>query len=157
MRMLSAPKSLEEEHREIMQSLLRASALTDETGEAVRELLKTLQPHFLKEEQYAMPVLGSLTELVSGRKISNLGEIADSQADLLREYESMFQEHKDLRRSIARAEEQAKREKHEEVNDMLEALAHHAKIEEEILYPAALLAGTLAKVLLPNRAEVAVS
>jgi iron-sulfur cluster repair protein YtfE (RIC family) len=155
--MLSTPKSLEEEHKEIMQSLLRASALTDETGEGVRELLKTLQPHFQKEERYAMPVLGSLTELVSGEKISNLSEIADSQAGLLREYESMFQEHETLRRFIERAEEQAKRERHEEVTEMLEALAHHARIEEEVLYPAALLAGTLAKVLLPSRAEVAIS
>ena len=41
----------------------------------------------------------------------------------------------------------------EEVVDLLEALAHHARVEEEVLYPAALLAGTVAKCLMPSEAQ----
>ncbi len=155
--MLTVPKSMEEEHEEIMQSLQQASTLSDETGKAVSELLKTLQPHFEKEERYAMPVLGSLRDLVGQEKISNLREIADTQGALLQEYESMYQEHETLRKFIQRAEESAEKENHKQVAETLEALAHHARVEEEVLYPAALLAGTLAKVLLPSRTEVAIS
>ena len=148
--MLTTPKSLEEEHEEIMQSLRQSANLSDGTGKAVKELLETLEPHFEKEERVAMPILGALTELVSGNKIANLREIAESQGALLREYESMFEEHAALKKFIERAVEEARKEKHEEVAEMLGALAHHAKVEEEVLYPAALLAGTLAKCLMPS-------
>ena len=148
--MLRIPSSLRKEHEEIMQSLRIASKMNDETGNAVRELMKSLEPHFEKEEKYAMPALGALPELVSGDKIRDLKEIADLQGALLQEYETMFQEHEILRRWIEQAKKEAYREHHEETVDLLDALAHHAKVEEEVLYPAALLAGTLAKFMLPN-------
>ncbi len=155
--MLTTPKSLEEEHEEIMQSLRRSANLPDRTGKAVKDLLKTLEPHFEKEERVAMPVLGALTQLVSGDKFANLREIAESQGALLQEYENMFQEHAILKRLIEQAEAEAKEEKHDQVADMLGALAHHARVEEEVLYPAALLAGTLAKYLMPNETTSAVA
>ena len=155
--MLTTPKSLEEEHEEIMQSLRQSANLPDGTGKAVKDLLKTLEPHFEKEEKVAMPVLGALTELVSGDKIANLREIAESQGALLQEYENMFQEHAALKKFIERAEAEARKEKHEEVAELLGALAHHARVEEEVLYPAALLAGTVAKCLIPNETPSAVA
>ncbi len=136
---------------EIMGSLRSSANFSDGTGRAVKELLKVLEPHFEKEEKVAMPVLGSLSELVSGEHVSNLREIADSQGALLQEYENMFQEHQILKQFIERAKAESKREGHEDVSDLLDALGHHARVEEEVLYPAALLAGTLAKCLLPNQ------
>ena len=155
--MLTTPSSLEEEHKEIMGSLRNAARFSDGTGKAVKELMKVLEPHFEKEEKVAMPVLGSLSELVSGEHVSNLREIADSQGALLQEYENMFQEHQILKQFIERAKAEAKRESHEEVSDLLDALAHHAKVEEQVLYPSALLAGTLAKCLLPSQTIQAVA
>lgn len=155
--MLRTPKSLEEEHEELMGALRQSSELDDETGKAVKELLKILEPHFEKEERVAMPVLGALTELVSGEKIDNLKEIADAQRELLNEYKTMFEEHQRIGMLIERAEAEAKRENHQEIAEILEALGHHARVEEEVLYPAALLAGTLAKVMLRNEAQVTVA
>ena len=151
--MLATPKSLEAEHDELMGTLRQASSLEDETGRAVSELMKHLEPHFEKEEKVAMPLLGTLADLVSGEKISNLRDIAESQKPLLQEYEGMFQEHKLLGKFIERAKNEAQRENHQEIVEILEALAHHAKVEEEVLYPAALLAGTLARVMLNNEAQ----
>src|SRR5487761_843954 len=149
--MLTTPSSLEEEHKEIMGSLRSSAHFPDGTGKAVKELLKVLEPHFEKEEKVAMPVLGSLSELASGEHVSNLREIADSQGALLQEYENMFQEHLILKEFIKRAKAEAERDGHEEVSDLLDALVHHSRVEEEVLYPAALLAGTLAKCLLPSQ------
>lgn len=154
--MLRTPKSLEEEHEELMGSLRYASTLEDKTAKAVYELLRTLEPHFEKEEKVAMPLLGVLPDLVSGHRIENLKQIADSQEPLLREYETMFSEHKSLAPLIKKAKDEATKENHKETVEILDALAHHARIEEDVLYPAALLAGTLAKVLLPNQAQVIV-
>lgn len=149
--MLTTPSSLAEEHEEIMGSLRNSTRFQDRTGKAVKELLEVLEPHFEKEEKVAMPILGSLSKLVSGEHISNLREIADSQNALLQEYENMFHEHLILKQFIGRAKKAAKRDGHEEVSDLLDALAHHARVEEEVLYPSALLAGTLAKCLLPDQ------
>lgn len=140
-----------------MGSLLRAADHPDKTGRAIGELLKVLEPHFEKEETMAMPLLGVLPELVSGNKIHELRQIADSQELLLRDYESMFQEHKSLIPLINRAKDEATKENHIDTVKILEALVHHARIEEDVLYPSALLAGILAKILLRNEEHVAMS
>ena len=140
-----------------MGTLRHAASFDDKTGKAVKELLKTLEPHFEKEEKIAMPVLGALTELVSGEKNRNIEEIAESQSQLLQEYKTMFEEHQKIGTLIERAKLEAKGEDHEEVAEILDALGHHARVEEDVLYPAALLAGTLAKVMLRNEAQVAVA
>lgn len=96
-----------------------------------------------------MPVLGSLTTLVTDEKHANLREIADSQAAILQEYDSMFKEHEEIRKLVSEAKNVSLQEKHQDVADLLDGLAHHARVEEEVLYPAALLAGTVAKFLMP--------
>ena len=149
--MLVTPPSLKEEHEEIMGSLYEFSRLPGETGKSVKELLDVLEPHFEKEERLAMPVLGTLSELASGDKTAvNLRAIVESQDDLLQEYDNMFEEHTELKKFIQNARRYAKQENHEEVVDLLDALSHHARVEEEVLYPAALLAGTVAKCLLSS-------
>jgi hypothetical protein len=149
--MLTTPSSLVEEHEEIMGSLRNTARFPGETGKAVKELLDVLEPHFEKEEKFAMPVLGSLSDLVSGEHVPNLKEIADSQAPLMKEYQRMLQEHANLKRYIDRARMEARIAGRKEVSDLLDGLAHHARVEEEVLYPAALLASTLAMCLLSSR------
>ncbi|HZW55733.1 MAG TPA: hemerythrin domain-containing protein [Nitrososphaerales archaeon] len=147
--MLKSPSSLDEEHEEIMGALRSYSQFHDMTGKAVGKLLQVLEPHFEKENQYVMPVLGSLTTLVTDEKHANLREIADSQAAILQEYDSMFKEHEEIRKLVSEAKNVSLQEKHQDVADLLDGLAHHARVEEEVLYPAALLAGTVAKFLMP--------
>jgi hemerythrin len=148
--MLTSPKSLDEEHEELMSSIRECSKRKGETGKTVSQLLEVLEPHFEKEQKVVVPLLGSISELVSGEKIANLNEIASAQAPLLKEYEGMFEEHKTVRELISKAEKAARKEGNEDVVELLKGLAHHARIEEEVLYPSALLAGTLAKCLQPQ-------
>ncbi len=91
MTMLNIPPSLEEEHKEIMESLHSFSSFGGKTGTAVKELLEVLEPHFEKEEEVAMPVLGSLSMLVSRENYSDLNEIAASEKRLEHEYKKMFE------------------------------------------------------------------
>lgn len=60
----------------------------------------------------------------------------------------MFKEHAQIGKLIEGVRKAALGEKHVDVVDMLDALAHHARVEEEVLYPAALIAGSLAENLL---------
>jgi hemerythrin-like domain-containing protein len=148
--MLASPKSLDEEHEELMNSFKEYSKQKGETGKTISELLEVLEPHFEKEQRVVMPLLGSVSQLVSGERIPNLSEIASAQAPLLEEYEGMFEEHKVVRELIVKAEKAARSEGNEDAVELLEGLDHHARVEEEVLYPSALLAGTLAKCLQPQ-------
>jgi hypothetical protein len=150
--MLATPSALREEHEEIIGSLNELALLSDKTGKAVKELLEVLQPHFEKEEKLAMPLLGSLSELVSSCNQENLKEISEARQPLLLEYENMFLEHSELKDYIERCQKIAREEGHENVADLRGALAHHARVEEQVLYPAALLASSFAeRMLTENR------
>jgi len=148
--MLTAPESLREEHEEILNSLRACSKLRDGTGRSIVRVLRVLEPHLKKENELAMPILGSLAELVSSKNVSRmkLQELDELREAFLIEYKTMFEEHSDLRSLISEAKQHAYKEKHRDVADLLDALALHARIEEEVLYPAALIVGTHARYLL---------
>ena len=154
---MTTPPSLDEEHEEIMGALGNFAKFRDETGSSIKNLLKVLEPHFQKENKIVMPVLGALSVLVSGEHVPNLQEIAESQGVLLQEYDNMYKEHAQIKVLIEQATRAAKRENHQEVTDLLEGLAHHARVEEEVLYPAAVLAGTVAKCITPSAPTQAIA
>jgi hypothetical protein len=54
------PQSLKSEHRELHDELARATQAGGEIGEAARTVAMVLHPHFVKEEEYALPPLGLL-------------------------------------------------------------------------------------------------
>lgn len=132
--------------------LLRNNAkLKDKTGETIRRLEEALEPHFKKETRIVMPVLGSLPSLVKKETPKNLREIAESHERILGEYENMFQEHTEIQKLVSEAKLFSLHEEHAEVTDLMDDLAHHMKVEEEVLYPSALLAGTVAKFLIQSQ------
>lgn len=153
--MLVIPSSLREEREEIIRSLSQFALLPGTTGKAVAELLDVLIPHFEKEAILALPMLGSISDLVSGGRITALREVAEAQGALLQEYDRMFEEHSELKRFILRAQTLASQENQQKVVDLLKMLYCHSRMEEEVLYPAALLAGTVAKCLLPSQDQMA--
>ncbi len=149
--LLKTPDSLVEEHEEIFGEFRRFAKWNDRTGDAIRQLLRVLEPHFEKEEEVAMPLLGALAPLSSGKPPARgaarktTDEILSLHSKLLKEMPSMLAEHKKIHDRILHAKEEATKENHNDVIEMLEALEHHAKVEEEVLYPAAILTGVAAK------------
>jgi hypothetical protein len=63
---LLVPESMQAEHREIHDALDRATKVRGSVGTAARELAKVLGPHFVREEQIALPPLGLLAPLARG-------------------------------------------------------------------------------------------
>src|SRR5689334_25339137 len=60
------PASMRAEHEEIHAALERATQATGRVGEAARALAKVLHPHFVREEQIALPPLALLATLARG-------------------------------------------------------------------------------------------
>ena len=135
------PNSLRAEHEQLHAELAGAIREAGALGEAAREVARLLHPHFVKEEQYAMPPLALIGKLAWGTLSPEMSSMLPLTRRLKAELPLMLLEHKDIvaavRRFRARAEE-AQRADYERLAD---ALILHAQTEEEVLYPAAVLVG----------------
>jgi hemerythrin-like domain-containing protein len=138
---MKVPESLKEEHEELLDGIKKYSRGNDRTGASVRELLRTLEPHVEKENEVVLPLLGVLAGLAVGEPVVNPGAVMHLHEKYVGEYRGMFMEHAAIRRAIAAAKRSAKAEGHEHLSETLDALLHHSRIEEEALYPAALVVG----------------
>lgn len=138
------PESLKEEHEAFVEGLRARSAAKDQTGVALRRLLKVLEPHVEKEDELVLPLLGALGGLATGLPLEGAGPVMRSYERYASQYKDMFAEHLPIREALNKAKTAARREGYDEVVELLDALAHHSRVEEEVLYPAALLIGRAA-------------
>lgn len=135
------PKSIENEHHEIHAELKNAVNEKGETGKAASEVEKLLSKHFEKEEEFAMPPLGYLQELSSGKVNDKMKDIVALTVKLKKELPVMLSEHKSIVAALDKLETAAKKEKKQDVLKFIDKLKNHALNEEEVLYPAAILVG----------------
>lgn len=139
------PESLTHEHREIHESLLRAARLRGPVGTAARALAKVLDPHFVREEQIALPPLGLLGPLARGDDAKPMRAILPLTDSLRIELPRMLEEHKAIGAATARLAQAANAAHNAPVARLAEALALHARSEEEMFYPAAVLVGDVVR------------
>ena len=142
---LSAPSSLQRDHEEIWQLLLGVQHLSGKTGSIAEKLAKDLKTHIDMEEELALPLLGILPDLAKGK----LGKGLAKKASVLgsrfeKQYPRMLNGHKELRRYLDRLKTIGSEEGHLTAVRFAEALEEHSQEEEEVLYPAAILAGRTA-------------
>lgn len=141
----SIPESMREEHGEIHAELVRATQAQGRVGEAARALAKILHPHFQREEQIALPPLGLLAPLSRGEESRGMCEVLPMTDSLRAELPRMLEEHKAIHAATARLGEVARAEGNHEVAQLAEKLKIHARSEEEMFYPAAVLVGDLVR------------
>ena len=60
------PQSVQAEHAAIHSTLVEATQAPGRVGTAAKELAEVLHPHFVREEQIALPPLGLLAPLATG-------------------------------------------------------------------------------------------
>ena len=135
------PPSLKAEHEELHGELARATKSGGRTGEAAAAVARLMHPHFVKEEDYALPPLGLLSALASGKLDDEMAAVLPLTDTLERELPRMLAEHKAIVAALARLSEAAAAEGKPEYARFAEKLIAHARAEEEVAYPAALLVG----------------
>ena len=142
---LSAPLSLEKEHEEIWRLLIRVQHLSGKTGSIAEKLAKDLKTHIDKEETLALPLMGILKDIADGRLKNGVAERASLLGSKFeKEYPGMLHGHKELRRILERLKKVGAEEGHLTAVRFAEALEAQSTQEEEVLYPAAILAGQMA-------------
>jgi iron-sulfur cluster repair protein YtfE (RIC family) len=139
------PESVQAEHEEIHSKLVEAAKALGRVGAAAKELARVLHPHFVREEQIALPPLGLLAPLVAAKRPpENVASEALAMTESLRsELPKMLEEHKAIRVAVNNLHLAARAEGAEKYAQLAEQLALHAQTEEEVLYPAAILVGEI--------------
>ena len=142
------PRALKLEHDELHEELAGAAEAAGKVGDAAKAVARILHPHFLKEEEYALPPLGLLKPLAGGEISPEMKDVFAMTGRLEAELPRMLGEHKAIVSALTVLAEAAIGEKKMEYAHFAKKLALHARTEEEVLYPAALLIGKYLKMKL---------
>ena len=150
------PPSLQHEHDALHERLREATQAGGEVGEAAKALARLMHPHFVKEDRIALPPLGLLVALARGEWSDEMAEVLTLTGQLEAELPQMLAEHQTIVAALSRLREAAARAGRSEIVAFAEALVHHARTEEEVMYPAAVLVGQVVRQRMAQREPVAV-
>ena len=139
------PRSLKSEHDELHSTLARATMVPVATGQAAKAVAAVLHPHFIKEEQFALPPLALLAPLSRGESTAGMREVLELTEKLKAELPQMLSEHRAIVAALDKLEKAARAEGHAEYAEFAEKLKLHAHTEEEVSYPTAILIGEYVK------------
>ena len=142
---LAAPASLRTEHDELHRELAAATKLTGPVGEAARIVAKLLHPHFIDEEAFALPPLGLLAAVARGEPIEKPAPVVAMTDRLRAELPRMLAEHRAITAALRELESAARAAGDEARAHLAEKIIAHARTEEEVMYPAAILVGEFLK------------
>jgi len=135
------PLSLLEEHAELHTALETASRLPGDTGTAARKVLAIITPHFQQEQRRVFPLLRVLPMLAAGQVEPGMADLLPVADRLRADFDVYLREHLDLAGALDELSPAAWRENHEECAFLAERIRRHDRMDREVLYPAAQLAG----------------
>ena len=142
------PTSLQQEHEALHDDLRGATQAGGEVGEAAKALARVMHPHFVKEDEFALPPLGLLAALSRGQYQPGMAEVLTLTERLEADLSAMLEEHQAIAAALQRLREAAVRAGRQDIVAFAEQLAQHARTEEEVMYPAAALVGRHVRLLL---------
>jgi iron-sulfur cluster repair protein YtfE (RIC family) len=145
------PESVRAEHHAIHEQLEEAMKAPGRVGLAARALATILHPHFVREEEIALPPLGALAPLVADTIPHDAATLLTMTDALRRELPQMLAEHGRIRAAVQALRGAAQAERAAKYERLAEQLALHAQTEEEVLYPAAVLVGDLLRARMASR------
>jgi hypothetical protein len=145
------PPSLKAEHEELHAELAKAIKAGGDTANAAEIVANLLHPHFVKEEEYALPPLGLLPLLAEGNVTPEMRDVLALTERLKADLPQMLKEHRGIVVRLKQLHDVAKKEHRIEAAHFAEKLMLHAQNEEEVLYPAAILVGEYLKLRLSDK------
>lgn len=149
------PKPLQVEHAELHEKLVKATREPGAVGEAARGVARLLHPHFVREEEFALPPLALLERLARGEVREDMAAVLPMTRRLKAELPQMLAEHEEIVGALERLRAAARAAGRPEHERFAEALVLHAQTEERVLYPAAILAGELVARFAPQQSLAA--
>jgi hypothetical protein len=148
---IQIPEAMRVEHAELHESLVEATRAPGGVGEAAREVARILHPHFVREEQIALPPLGLLPELAQGVVTPEMAAVLPLTDSLRAELPQMLEEHRAIRAALENLATVARAENQLTYARLAEKIMLHAQTEEQVTYPAAILVGEIVRLRLGRR------
>ncbi len=145
------PQALQQEHEELHDELRQATQAGGEVGDAAKVLAKLMHPHFVKEDEIALPPLALLGVLAAGDVTPAMAGVLELTDRLQAELPAMLAEHKTIVAALARLQQAAERAGRDDIVEFAHKLTLHAQAEEQVMYPAALLVGKLVRARLAQQ------
>jgi iron-sulfur cluster repair protein YtfE (RIC family) len=149
------PQPLQREHEALHERLRQATQAGGEVGDAAKALARLMHPHFVKEDRIALPPLGLLAALARGEWRAEMAEVLVLTEQLEAELPQMLAEHQTIVAALNRLREAAARTGRSDIVAFAEDLVEHARTEEEVMYPAAVLVGQVVRQRLSQRTGAA--
>lgn len=133
------PDSLLNGHESLQEDLNTIIELGGIVGDKAKYVSKILAQHFKKEEEYALPPLGLLLELAEGH-----WELAPDAAfsisdKIYSQVKELKEEHEKISTELIELEKIAIENDNRKAQRFVKDLAIHVDIEDQVLYPAAIL------------------
>jgi hypothetical protein len=151
----SIPEPLKLEHSELHEELAQATKAGGQVGEAAKAVARVLHGHFVDEEAFALPPLGVLAQMARGEIVADARQVVALTERLKSELPRMLSEHDAIVAAVQALIAAAQAESRPEFVRFAEKLMLHARTEEEVLYPAAILVGEHLKHTSGTRAPAA--
>jgi len=142
---LIIPEAMELEHEELHKELRKATRMPGKVGKAAKQVAQVLHPHFMRENELALPLIGVARELAEEKMSADFPKALELFERFRPEYEKMLQEHVEIVKALEELEKTAKKAKKASVIAFVRKLKLHARTEEDLTYPAALMVGKLLK------------
>lgn len=138
---IEIPAPLQKEHEALHARLVKATKAPGAVGEAAREVARLLHPHFVREEEFALPPLGLLARVATGRITPDMAAVLPMTRRLEAELPQMLAEHARIVEALEKLRAAARAAELPEHEEFAAALVEHALTEEQVLYPAAIVVG----------------
>lgn len=106
-----------------------------------------MHPHFVKEDEIALPPLGLLGALSRGEFNAEMTDVLALTDRLEAELPAMLAEHKVIVAALQRLQAAAERAGRSDIVGFTKELVLHARTEEDVMYPAAVLVGRHVRLL----------
>lgn len=139
------PRPLAVEHEALHANLVEAIRAGGRVGEAAKAVADLLHPHFVREEEIAMPPLGLLARLAAGEVTPDMAGVLPLTDALEAELPRMLAEHGRILVALDGLADAARQEGKPEIAEFAGELTLHAQTEEAVLYPASILVGRYLK------------
>ena len=138
---------LKSSHEILRATLKRAAREPGGVGDQARKLAAIAEAHFQREEKLVLPLLSLLPELASGAGAGRMPEAPMLAQALRQELGRMCQEHRQIADGLRELARAAHAQGKSEYDGFIEEMMVHARTEETMLYPAAIVAGDYAGLL----------
>ena len=141
------PAVLQSQHAYIDSELKNAAKLTGPVGAAARDVAKLLEAHVAREQRLALPPLALLKPLSEGDFDPEMVKLLPLTNELFEVMPTFLSEHARIVEATKRLKEAACANGNTRVDALADHLIQHTQMEEEVIYPAALNAAPLVRIM----------